>query len=186
MKRGKNSSVAALCTLFCRYQFLLKQLVGRDFKTKYKRSVLGMAWSFMNPLLTMTVQYIVFSTLFKSNMANYPVYLLSGIVFFNFFSEAVSMGMTSITGNASLIKKVYMPKFVYPVARICSSLINLGLALIPLLLVMTPANTGSPATMMVARTALVAYMNTTMNRMLRISRMLLMIPFESISDTELT
>lgn len=142
MKRGKNSSVAALCTLFCRYQFLLKQLVGRDFKTKYKRSVLGMAWSFMNPLLTMTVQYIVFSTLFKSNMANYPVYLLSGIVFFNFFSEAVSMGMTSITGNASLIKKVYMPKFVYPVARICSSLINLGLALIPLLLVMI--FTGTP------------------------------------------
>ncbi|WP_346026540.1 ABC transporter permease [Beduinella massiliensis] len=136
MKQGKNSSVAVLCTLGCRYGFLLKQLVGRDFKTKYKRSALGMAWSFMNPLLTMMVQYIVFSTLFKSSTANYPVYLLSGIVFFNFFSEAVSLGMTSITGNASLIKKVYMPKYIYPVARICSSLINLGLALIPLLLVM--------------------------------------------------
>lgn len=136
MKQGKGSNVAVLCTLCCRYGFLLKQLVARDFKTKYKRSVLGMAWSFMNPLLTMTVQYIVFSTLFKSGTANYPVYLLSGIVFFNFFNEAVSLGMTSITGNASLIKKVYMPKYVYPVARICSSLINLGLALIPLLMVM--------------------------------------------------
>lgn len=136
MKKGKNNGVTAICTLCCRYQFLLKQLVSRNFKTKYKRSVFGMAWSFMNPLLTMMVQYIVFSTLFRSGTANYPVYLLSGIVFFNFFNEAVSLGMTSITGNASLIKKVYMPKYVYPIARICSSLINFALALIPLMLVM--------------------------------------------------
>lgn len=135
-KKGKNSGVAAICTLYTKYGFLLHQLVSRDFKTKYKRSVLGMAWSFLNPLLTMGVQYIVFSTLFRSNIANYPVYLLSGIVLFNFFNEAVSMGMTSITGNASLIKKVYMPKYIYPVARICSSLINFVLAIIPLFLVM--------------------------------------------------
>lgn len=135
-QRGKNSGVAALCTLYCKYNFLLKQLVSRDFKAKYKRSVLGMAWSFLNPLLTMAVQYIVFATLFKSDTPNYPVYLLTGIVFFNFFSEAVSMGMTSITSNASLIKKVYMPKYIYPFSRLFSSLINFALALIPLLLVM--------------------------------------------------
>lgn len=135
-KDGRNNPLVAVCMLFTRYGFLIRQLVSRDFKTKYKRSALGMAWSFLNPLLTMSVQYVVFSTLFKSDIPNYPVYLLSGIVFFNFFNEAVSMGMTSITGNASLIKKVYMPKYIYPVSRILSSLVNFALAIIPLFLVM--------------------------------------------------
>ena len=135
-KYGKNNPLVSVSTLYTRYAFLIKQLVSRDFKTKYKRSVLGMAWSFLNPLLTMSVQYIVFSTLFKSDIPNYPVYLLSGIVFMNFFNEAVSMGMTSITGNASLIKKVYMPKYIYPVSRILSSLVNFALAILPLFLVM--------------------------------------------------
>ena len=135
-KDGRNNPLVAVCMLFTRYGFLIRQLVSRDFKTKYKRSALGMAWSFLNPLLTMSVQYVVFSTLFKSDIPNYPVYLLAGIVFFNFFSDAVSMGMTSITGNASLIKKVYMPKYIYPVSRILSSLVNFALAIIPLLLVM--------------------------------------------------
>ena len=135
-KQGKNNPLVAICTLYTRYAFLIKQLVSRDFKTKYKRSMLGMAWSFLNPLLTMSVQYIVFSTLFKSDIENFPVYLLTGIVFFNFFSEAVSMGMTSITGNASLIKKVYMPKYVYPVSRVISSLVNFALAILPLFIVM--------------------------------------------------
>ena len=140
--RGKNNPLVSISTLYTRYAFLIKQLVSRDFKTKYKRSVLGMAWSFLNPLLTMSVQYIVFSTLFKSDIPNYPVYLLSGIVFMNFFNEAVSMGMTSITGNASLIKKVYMPKYIYPVSRILSSLVNFALAILPLFLVML--FTGTP------------------------------------------
>ena len=135
-KDGRNNPLVAVCMLFTRYGFLIRQLVSRDFKTKYKRSALGMAWSFLNPLLTMSVQYVVFSTLFKSDIPNYPVYLLSGIVFFNFFNEAVSMGMTSITGNASLIKKVYMPRYIYPVSRILSSLVNFALAIIPLFLVM--------------------------------------------------
>lgn len=135
-KDGRNNPLVAVCMLFTRYGFLIRQLVSRDFKTKYKRSALGMAWSFLNPLLTMSVQYVVFSTLFQSDIPNYPVYLLSGIVFFNFFNEAVSMGMTSITGNASLIKKVYMPKYIYPVSRILSSLVNFALAIIPLFLVM--------------------------------------------------
>lgn len=140
-KTGLNNPLVAVCMLFTRYGFLIRQLVQRDFKTKYKRSALGMAWSFLNPLLTMAVQYVVFSTLFQSDIPNYPVYLLSGIVFFNFFSEAVSMGMTSITGNASLIKKVYMPKYIYPISRILSSLVNFVLAIIPLLLVMVITRT---------------------------------------------
>lgn len=135
-KRGRNNPLVAVCTLYTRYTFLIKQLVLRDFKTKYKRSTLGMVWSFLNPLLTMGVQYIVFSTLFKSDIPNYPVYLLSGIVFMNFFSEAVTMCMTSITGNASLMKKVYMPRYIYPVSRVLSSLVNFALAILPLFIVM--------------------------------------------------
>lgn len=134
--RGENNPLVSVCTLRTRYSFLLRQLVSRDFKAKYKRSALGMIWSFLNPLLTMSVQYVVFSTLFRSSTPNYAVYLLTGIVFFNFFNEAAAMGMTSITGNASLIKKVYMPKYIYPVARLISSLINFGLSLVPLLIVM--------------------------------------------------
>lgn len=134
--RGKSNPLVSVLTVHSRYSFLIKQLVSRDFKTKYKRSALGMAWSFMNPLLTMSVQYVVFSTLFRSDIPNYPVYLLTGIVFYSFFNEAVTMGMTAITGNASLIKKVYMPKYIYPFSRILSSLINFVFALMPLLIVM--------------------------------------------------
>lgn len=140
--QGRNNPLVALCTLVTRYNLLFHQLVSRDFKTKYKRSMLGMLWSFLNPLLTMAVQYIVFSTLFRNNVENYPVYLLTGIVFFNYFSEAVNMGMTSITINASLIKKVYMPKYIYPISRVASSLINFLLALIPLFFVMLITGTG--------------------------------------------
>ena len=135
-RTGKVSLGLNVLTAFVKYKFLLSQLVERDFKTKYKRSVLGVLWSFLNPLLTMSVQYIVFSTIFKSDIPNFPVYLLSGIVVFNFFSEACGMGLMSIVGNASLITKVYVPKYIYPVSRVFSSVINLVLSLIPLIIVM--------------------------------------------------
>lgn len=136
IKRGKHMLVINVCTAFQKYRYLMKQLVARDFKTKYKRSVLGVLWSFLNPLLTMLVQYIVFSTLFKSDIANFPVYLLTGIVCFSFFSEATSMSLTSIVGNASLITKVYVPKYIYPLTRVMSSTINFALSLVPLLMVL--------------------------------------------------
>lgn len=118
-----------------RYNFLVKQLISRDFKNKYKRSILGVFWSFLNPLLTMIVQYVVFSNLFRFDIPNYQVYLLCGIVLFNFFSEACGMMVTSIIGNSSLIQKVYMPKYMFPLARTLSSMVNLLISLIPLFLV---------------------------------------------------
>lgn len=136
VQTGRSSLLLRVISAFQRYGYLMKQLVARDFKTKYKRSVLGVLWSFLNPLLTMLVQYIVFSTLFKSGIPNFSLYLLTGIVCFNFFSEATSMTLVSITGNASLITKVYVPKYIYPVSRVLSSMINLLLSLIPLLAVM--------------------------------------------------
>ncbi len=134
-KKGRYNPLVMLCLINTKYTFLLHELVTRDFKAKYKRSALGMAWSFLNPLLTMAVQYLVFSTIFKSDVENYPVYLLTGIVFFSFFTEAVNAGMVSITGNASLIKKVFIPKAIYPLSKVLSSLQNLGLSLIPLFIV---------------------------------------------------
>lgn len=115
-----------------KYWFLLTQLVSRDFKTKYKRSVLGVLWSMLNPLLTMGVQYIVFSELFRWDIDNFAVYLLIGTVMFNFFTESTSQALISITGSASLITKVYVPTYIFPVSKVLSSCINLGFSTVAL------------------------------------------------------
>lgn len=118
-----------------KYRFLIKQLVARDFKTRYKRSVLGVCWSLLNPILMMMVQYIVFSTIFRSNIENFPLYLLCGSVLFTFFTDSTGNGLSSIVGNASLITKVHVPKYIYPVSKVLSTAINLLLSMIPLLIV---------------------------------------------------
>lgn len=133
--RGKTSYLVSAILALRQYRFLIRQLVSRDFKTKYKRSFLGMVWSFLNPLLTMLVQYFVFSTIFRADIPFYAAYLLIGVVLFNFFNEVCNMSLFSILGNASLITKVYMPKYIYPLTRVLSSIINLGIALIPMILV---------------------------------------------------
>ena len=132
-KAGKRSYIIGALLAVRKYKFLINQLVGRDFKTRYKRSVLGALWSVLNPLLMMVVQYYVFSTIFKSDVPNFAVYLLIGLVMFNFFSEATGLTLTSVVGNAGLITKVYMPKYIYPLTRTMSSLINFALSLIPLI-----------------------------------------------------
>lgn len=134
-RNGKATLGLKLLNGLIGYRFLIEQMVSRDFKTKYKRSVLGVFWSFLNPLLTMSVQYVVFSAIFKSNIPNFPVYLMTGIVCFNFFSEACSLGLTSVSGNAQLITKVYIPKYIFPITRVLSSGINFLFSLIPLMLV---------------------------------------------------
>lgn len=133
-KHGKREYVISTIYAVKKYRFLLEQMVARDFKVRYKRSVLGMFWSFLNPLLTMAVQYMVFSQVFR-NIDNFVLYLLSGTIVFNFFSEAVGQALEAIVGNASLIKKVYMPKYIYPVTKVLSSGINFLTSLIPLFLV---------------------------------------------------
>lgn len=127
----------SVLTALKKYRFLISQMVSRDFKTKYKRSVLGLFWSFLNPLLTMSVYYFIFSALFKSDVKNFAVYLMLGIVLFNFFNEACGMALTSIISNANLITKVYVPKYIYPLVRIISSGVNLIISLIPLIIIAT-------------------------------------------------
>lgn len=132
----KNTLLTKVVRVYEQYRYLIKQLVVRDFRVKYKSSSLGVAWSVLNPLLTMVVYLFVFSTLFQSNVEYFPVYLLSGIVLFNSFSESTNLGLNSIVGNSALITKVYMPKMIYPLSKVLSSFINLCISFVPLLLVM--------------------------------------------------
>lgn len=134
-RHGKSNFLIQLESELYKYKFLMKQLIVRDFKTKYKRSILGMCWSFLNPLLTMMVQYVVFSTIFRSNIDNFPVYLLTAGIIFTFFTESVGNGLTSIVANASLITKVYVPKYIYPVTKVLSTSINLVISTLPLICV---------------------------------------------------
>lgn len=119
-----------------KYQPLLFQLVRRDFLSKYKRSVLGVLWSLLSPLLTMLILTAVFSTLFRYDIENFPVYLLSGQIVFSMFSEITNMCMSSVLGAASLMKKVSVPKYIFPLSRAISSLINFAFSFVALLLVM--------------------------------------------------
>lgn len=118
---------------FKRYSFLMSQIISRDFKVKYKRSVLGVIWSLLYPILMMTVMAIVFSQMFKFKVEgiNYLVYLMTGIIMFNYFSEATTTAMTSVVDNFLLINKVYIPKYVFPLAKCLFVGINFLLTLIP-------------------------------------------------------
>lgn len=107
-----------------KYKFMLLQLVKRDFKVRYRGSFLGILWSVLNPLLNMLVLSFVFSKVFKA-VDNYKMYLLSGLVIFNYFSEASNLALSSVVGNFGLLTKVYFPKFILPISKIISSAINL-------------------------------------------------------------
>ena len=114
----------------------LRELIVRDLKIKYRRSVLGYLWSILNPLMLMGVLTIVFSTMFRFDIPNYPVYLLTGQLLFGFFSESTNMAMSSILGGSSLIKKVYLPKYIFPVSRVLSSFTTMLFSFVALLIVM--------------------------------------------------
>ena len=122
---------------FMKYRFLMNELIKRDFKVKYKRSVLGVLWSLLYPLLMMSVMALVFTNMFKFSMegVNYLVYLMTGLVMFNYFSEATNSCLTAIVGNFSLINKVYIPKYIFPIAKCLFAGINFLLTLIPLFLI---------------------------------------------------
>ncbi len=115
-----------------RYRDLVLALVGRELKVRYRRSTIGFLWTMLQPLLTMLVMSLVFSTLFRFKVPDYPVYALSGIMFWNFFSQSITASMNSLHGNFKLITKLPVPRYVFPVATVLAGLINLVLALVPL------------------------------------------------------
>jgi ABC-2 type transport system permease protein len=121
---------------FIKYRHLLLEFVIRDIKTRYRRSVLGLLWTLLNPLLTMLVMTFVFSRVFRSDIEHFPVYLLSGLTIYNFFSESTNNAMMSIIGGSSLIKKIYIPKYLFPLSKVISTLVNLTASFLALLFVM--------------------------------------------------
>lgn len=112
-----------------RYQFLFEELVKRDFKKKYKRTILGMAWSVLSPLLMLLVMRLVFTQFFGRGMEHYTTYLFCGNLLFSYFNEASNQGMTSLMGNAGIFTKVNVPKYLFLFSKNVQTLINFGLTL---------------------------------------------------------
>lgn len=123
---------------FMKYRYLLGELVRKNVKLQYRNSVLGMFWTFLQPLMTMIVLSIVFSNLFgrdSAEVVNYPVYLLSGRLLHDFFTQSTKRGMRAIRTNASIIKKVYVPKYIYPLSQVLSTFVTFLISLIVLVVV---------------------------------------------------
>lgn len=117
------------------YRFLLEQLITRSIKLKYRKSYLGVLWSLVEPLMTMAVLTFIFGTLLGRGDKYYPVYVLSGRLLYSFFSTGTRATMKSIRSNSAMIKKVYVPKYMYPLAACCSSYIIFLISLIDLFFV---------------------------------------------------
>jgi len=110
------------------YTELLRTMVVRDLKVRYRNSVLGFGWSLLSPLLMMVVFTIVFKVLTKTNIPNYPLFLLTGLLPWNFTHSALSSGLRSVTGNSNLIKKVYFPRELLPISAVAGAFIHFVLA----------------------------------------------------------
>ncbi|PWM33398.1 MAG: ABC transporter [Clostridiales bacterium] len=119
-----------------KYKDLISQLVIRDLKLKYRRSFLGYVWSILNPLLIMIVMTVVFSTMFSRNIENFPVYLLAGRTIFEFVTGSTTQAMHSVTANSALLKKAYVPKYIFTLSKITSALIDMVFSLGALIIVM--------------------------------------------------
>lgn len=111
-------------------RFLFEELVKRDFKKKYKRTILGMAWSVLSPLLQLLVMALVFTQFFGRNTPHYVIYIFCGNLIYSFFSDATKGGMGTIMGNAGIFTKVNVPKYLFLLSRNVQALINFGLVLI--------------------------------------------------------
>ena len=123
---------------FFKYRYLINELVSKNIKLQYRNSVLGMFWTFLQPLLTMIVLSVVFNNLFgrdSSKVVNYPVFLLCGRLLHEFFTSSTKRAMKSIRSRASIIKKVYVPKYIYPLSTVISKFITFLISLIVLVFV---------------------------------------------------
>ncbi|MCD7825357.1 MAG: ABC transporter permease [Clostridiaceae bacterium] len=120
---------------FSRYKYLLYELVKKNIKLKYRRSYLGILWTLLEPLLTMMVMTLVFGTFFGRDDPQFPVYILSGRLLYSFFSSATKGGLKSISSNSSMIKKVYVPKYIYVISAIISNFVTFLISLVVLVAV---------------------------------------------------
>ena len=113
-----------------RYRFLFSELVKRDFTKKYKRTILGMAWSILAPLMNLLIMWLVFSHFFGNNVNHYAIYLFAGQIVFTYFTDATNLGMSALVGNAGIFTKVNIPKYLFLFSQNVSALINFGLTLL--------------------------------------------------------
>ena len=120
---------------FLQYRFLLSELVKKGIKLKYRRSYLGIVWSMLEPLLTMIVLTIVFGTLYGNTDRTFPVYILTGRLLYSFFSQATKAALKSIRQNSAMIKKVYVPKYLYPLSSVLFNYVIFLISLIVLAIV---------------------------------------------------
>lgn len=118
-----------------RYRDLLMQLISRDLKTRYKRSLLGVGWTLLNPLGMLLVLTVVFSNLFRFDLPNYPVYLLSGIVFWTFFSQTSTSVANHLMWGGTLLNRIYVPRSVFALSATGTGLINFAVSLVPLFVI---------------------------------------------------
>jgi ABC-2 type transport system permease protein len=152
MKQFADSFVERFCVLqqeeklkrllanFKKYQYLLNELVKKDIKLKYRSSVLGFLWTMLEPLLTMIVLTIVFQSFRSSSMEHFPVYILCGRLLYAYFSNGTKLALKSIHRNSSMIRKVYVPKYIYPLSSSISGYITFLISLIVLVLVAAVQN----------------------------------------------
>ncbi len=110
-----------------KHRFLFEELTARDFKQKYKRTVLGMGWSLVYPLLTLLIQKLVFTRFFGDMTPHYTIYLFAGNVVFSYFREATLGGMQALLANAHIFSKVNVPKYIFVLTKNVSALINFGI-----------------------------------------------------------
>ena len=113
-----------------KYWFMFQELVKRDFKQKYKRSVLGMAWSVLSPLLTLLVMRVIFTELFARDIKHYTIYLFSGNIVLSYYKESTKNGMRSLVSNAKIFTKINVPKYLFLLSKNVSALVNFGLTLL--------------------------------------------------------
>lgn len=111
------------------YQFLFEELVKRDFKQKYKRTVLGMIWSVLSPLLMLSVLAAIFGQFFGKNIPHYVIYVFSGQVVMSYFIESTTEGMSALMNNARIFTKISVPKYLFLLSKNVSALINFGIIL---------------------------------------------------------
>ncbi len=119
-----------------RYRDLLAQFVSRNIKVRYKRSVLGVAWTMLNPLLMMTILTLVFSNVFRISVERYPIFVLSGLVLWNFFAATTIISINDLVWGGDLFHRIYMPRTIFAASSTGSGLLNLVLALVPLMIIM--------------------------------------------------
>lgn len=132
----KELPLAASVQNFDRYKPLIHELVSRDLKVKYRRSFLGYLWSLLNPLMMMAIMSLVFSYMFRFDIPNYPLYLICGQTLWSFFNESTVTSMSSVIANGPLIRKVYIPKYIFPMARVFSSFVTMSFSLVAIVIVM--------------------------------------------------